>query len=161
MVRHSRRTIKGGDKIEDIQSQLDDIQKQLNELKTKSDSEEMIESAEEKPKEEVEEVEEVVEEVKPEVDKYWVADKSIKFSDGVGGRVKLSFDRIMTHLNTNIKKRNTEKDWETIKTKLEDANSEDDVKDVIKEYKLDFYSNYVAGTRRKKRHSKKRTSKRH
>ena len=155
MVRHSRRSIKGGDKIEDIQSQLDDIQKQLNELKTKSVSEDIIASAEEKPKEEV------VEEVKPEVDKYWVADKSIKFSDGVGGRVKLSFDRIMTHLNTNIKKRNTEKDWETIKTKLEDANSEDDVKDVIKEYKLDFYSNYVAGTRRKKRHSKKRTSKRH
>ena len=155
MVRHSRRSIKGGDKIEDIQSQLDDIQKQVNELKTKSVSEDIIASAEEKPKEEV------VEEVKPEVDKYWVADKSIKFSDGVGGRVKLSFDRIMTHLNTNIKKRNTEKDWETIKTKLEDANSEDDVKDVIKEYKLDFYSNYVAGTRRKKRHSKKRTSKRH
>ena len=32
--------------------------------------------------------------------------------------------------------------------------------DIIKEYKLDFYSNYVAGSRRRKRHGKKRTSKR-
>ena len=153
MARHSRRTRKGGDKIDDIQSHLDDIQKLVNELKSNTKSDEM---EIEKPAE----VEEIVEEVKPEVDKYWVADKSIKFSDGVGGRVNLSFDRIMTHLNTNIKKGDTKKDWEAIKTKMIDANSEDEVKDVIKEYKLDFYSNYVAGTRRRKRGGKKRTSKR-
>jgi hypothetical protein len=158
MARHSRRSRKGGDKIDDIQSHLDDIQKLVNELKSNSKSDEM---AEEIVEEKVPEpVNEVVEESKPDVDKYWVADKSIKFSDGVGGRVKLSFDRIMTHLNTNIKKGDTNKDWEMIKTKLVDANSEDEVKDVIKEYKLDFYSNYVAGTRRRKRGGKKRTSKR-
>lgn len=156
MVRHSRRSRKGGDKIDDIQSHLDDIQKLVNELKNTKSDEIVEEMVEEKPAE----VEEIVEESKPEVDKYWVADKSIKFSDGVGGRVKLSFDRIMTHLNTNIKKGDTNKEWETIKTKMIDANSEDEVKDVIKEYKLDFYSNYVAGTRRRKRHGKKRTSKR-
>jgi hypothetical protein len=157
MARHSRRSRKGGDKIDDIQSHLDDIQKLVNELKSSSKSDEIeIEKTEEKPAE----MEEIVEEAKPEVDKYWVADKSIKFSDGVGGRVNLSFDRIMTHLNTNIKKGDTKKDWETIKTKMMDANSEDEVKDIIKEYKLDFYSNYVAGSRRRKRHGKKRTSKR-
>lgn len=158
MARHSRRSRKGGDKIDDIQSHLNELQKLVNELKSNSTSDEIVdEIVEEKdtPEQVVEE-----EEVNPEVDKYWVADKSIKFSDGVGGRVKLSFDRIMTHLNTNIKKGDTNKDWETIKSKLVDANSEDDVKDVIKEYKLDFYSNYVAGTRRRKRGGKKRTSKR-
>jgi hypothetical protein len=161
MARHSRRSRKGGDKIDDIQSHLDDIQKLVNELKSNSKSDEMSEemSGPVEPEKE-EKVEEIVEEAKPEVDKYWVADKSIKFSDGVGGRVKLSFDRIMTHLNTNIKKGDTNKDWEMIKTKMVDANSEDEVKDVIKEYKLDFYSNYVAGTRRRKRGGKKRTSKR-
>ncbi len=168
MARHSRRSRKGGDKIDDIQSHLDDIQKLVNELKTNTKSEtiveemsEVVEPEKEEPEKEELEKEEVVEEVKPKVDKYWVEDKSIKFSDGVGGRVKLSFDRIMTHLNTNIKKGDTKKDWETIKTKMVDANSEDEVKDVIKEYKLDFYSNYVAGSRRRKRHSKRRTSKRH
>ncbi len=159
MARHSRRSRKGGDKIDDIQSHLDDIQKLVNELKSNSKADTMVEEMSETVQPEKEE--EVVEEVKPEVDKYWVEDKSIKFSDGVGGRVKLSFDRIMTHINTNIKKGDTNKDWETIKTKLVDANSEDEVKDIIKEYKLDFYSNYVAGSRRRKRHSKRRTSKRH
>ncbi len=165
MARHSRRSRKGGDKIDDIQSHIDELQKLVNELKSNSKAdtmvEEMSETVEPEKEEKPEKVEEVAEEVKPEVDKYWVADKSIKFSDGVGGRVKLSFDRIMTHLNTNIKKGDTNKDWEMIKTKMVDANSEDEVKDVIKEYKLDFYSNYVAGSRRRKRGGKRRTSKRH
>jgi hypothetical protein len=162
MARHSRRSRKGGDKIDDIQSHLNELQKLVNELKSNTKSHEIVDEIVEEKDTPEEVVEEVVEEeeVKPEVDKYWVADKSIKFSDGVGGRVKLSFDRIMTHLNTNIKKGDTNKDWETIKSKLLDANSEDDVKDVIKEYKLDFYSNYVAGSRRRKRGGKKRTSKR-
>ena len=163
MARHSRRSRKGGDKIDDIQSHIDELQKLVKELKSNTKSEEIVDEIVEEKDTPEEVVEEVVEEeeVKPEVDKYWVADKSIKFSDGVGGRVKLSFDRIMTHLNTNIKKGDTNKDWETIKSKLVDANTEDEVKDVIKEYKLDFYSNYVAGTRRRKRGGKKRTSKRH
>ena len=34
MVRHSKKNRRGGDKIEDIQSQVDSLQQQLNELKT-------------------------------------------------------------------------------------------------------------------------------
>ncbi len=36
MGRHSRRSRRGGDKIDDIQSQLDSIQQQVNELKGSS-----------------------------------------------------------------------------------------------------------------------------
>ena len=38
MGRHSRRSRRGGDKIDDIQSQLDSIQQQVNELKSSSSS---------------------------------------------------------------------------------------------------------------------------
>ena len=163
MARHSRRSRKGGDKIDDIQSHLNELQKLVNELKSNTKSEEIVDEIVEEKDTPEEVVEEVVEEeeVKPEVDKYWVADKSIKFSDGVGGRVKLSFDRIITHLDTNIKKGNTKKNWGFIKNKMLDANSEEEVQDIIKNHELEFGSNYVAGTRRRKRGGKKRTSKRH
>jgi hypothetical protein len=163
MARHSRRSRKGGDKIDDIQSHIDELQKLVKELKSNTKSEEIVDEIVEEKDTPEEVVEEVVEEeeVKPEVDKYWVADKSIKFSDGVGGRVKLSFDRIITHLDTNIKKGNTKKNWGFIKNKMLDANSEEEVQDIIKNHELEFGSNYVAGTRRRKRGGKKRTSKRH
>ena len=166
MARHSRRSRKGGDKIDDIQSHIDELQKLVKELKSNSTSDAMVEEIveEKSTPEEVmgEGMEEVVgqDEVKPEVDKNWVDDKSIKFNDGVGGRVKLSFDRIITHLDKNIDKGNTKKNWGFIKNKMLDANSEEEVQDIIENHELSFGSNYVAGTRRRKRGGKKRTSKR-
>jgi hypothetical protein len=104
-------------------------------------------------------VDEVVEDVK-----YWVKDTSIKFTDGAKGRVSLAFGRIMTLIDEYIKKKgDTEKEganWSTIKQKLIDANSVDEVQGVINTYKISFAANYVAGTRRRKSRGKKRTHKR-
>jgi hypothetical protein len=155
MVRHSKKNRRGGDKIDDIQSQLNDIQSQLNDMKTSSTSS-MSESMQEPMSESMPEP--MIESVK--VDKTWVSDKDKKFRDGDGGRVSLSFSRIMTHLDSNIKKGDSTKDWTTIKQKLIDANSLDEVQDVIDKYKMSFASNYIAGTRRRKRHGKKRTHRR-
>ena len=156
MVRHSRRSRRGGDKLDDIQSQLDSIQQQVNELKGSSSSMSETESMPE-----TESLPEVKEEETVKVDKSsWVDDKTKKFRDGAGGRVSLSFNRIMTHLDNNIKKGDTKKDWSTIKEKIVDANSVDEVQDVIDKYKIFFASNYVAGTRKRKRQGKKRTHRR-
>ena len=156
MVRHSKKNRRGGDKIDDIQSQLNDLQSQLNEMKSSSRSS-MSESMSESMPESMPEpmVEESV-----KVDKTWVDDKNKKFRDGAGGRVSLSFNRIMTLLDSNIKKGDTTKEWSSIKEKLADANSLDEVQDVIDKYKMSFASNYIAGTRRRKRHGKKRTHRR-
>ena len=156
MVRHSKKNRRGGDKIDDIQSQLNDLQSQLNEMKSSSSSS-MSESMSESMPESMPEpmVEESV-----KVDKTWVDDKNKKFRDGDGGRVSLSFNRIMTLLDSNIKKGDTTKEWSSIKEKLADANSLDEVQDVIDNYKMSFSSNYIAGTRRRKRHGKKRTHRR-
>ena len=152
MVRHSRKNRKGGDKLDDIQVQVDIIQQQLNDLKGSRSS--MSESMPESIPESM--VEESV-----KIDKTWVDDKNKKFRDGVGGRVSLAFGRIITLIDNNIKKGDTKKDWSKIKEKITDANSVDEVQDVIDEYKVSFASNYVAGTRRRKRHGKKRTHRRH
>jgi hypothetical protein len=155
MGRHSRRSRRGGDKIDDIQSQLDSIQQQVNELKGSSSSMSETESMPE-----TESLPEVKEEETVKVDKTWVDDKNKKFRDGDGGRVSLSFSRMMTLLDSNIKKGDTTKEWSSIKEKLSDANSLDEVQDVIDNYKMSFASNYIAGTRRRKRHGKKRTHRR-
>ena len=156
MVRHSKKNRRGGDKIEDIQSQVDSLQQQLNELKSSSSSS-MGESMEEPM---VESMEEPMVEESVKVDKTWVDDKNKKFRDGDGGRVSLSFNRIMTLLDASVKKGDTKKDWSTIKEKLTDANSVDGVQDVIDDYKISFSSNYIAGTKRRKRYGKKRTHRR-
>ena len=155
MVRHSRRSRRGGDKLDDIQSQLDNIQQQVNELKS-SPSSSMPEPVSES-------MPETMQEAMPEpvaINKPWVTDKNKKFTDGMGGRVTLSFSRIMDLLDKNIKKGDTTKDWTTIKQKLMDANSTGDVQSVIDQYKVRLASNYVAGTRRKRRHGGKRTHRR-
>ena len=161
MVRHSKKNRRGGDKIDDIQSQVDSLQQQLNELKNSSSSsmgeESMGESMEEPM---VESMEEPMVEESVKVDKTWVDDKNKKFRDGDGGRVSLSFNRIMTLLDASVKKGDTKKDWSTIKEKLTDANSVDGVQDVIDDYKISFSSNYIAGTKRRKRYGKKRTHRR-
>ena len=153
MVRHSKKNRRGGEKLDDIQSQLNDLQSQLNDLKSSSSSS-MTEEAV------VESMPEPMVEESVKVDKTWVDDKNKKFRDGDGGRVSLSFNRIMTLLDSNIKKGDSTKEWSSIKEKLVDANSLDEVQDVIDKYKMSFASNYIAGTRRRKRHGKKRTHRR-
>jgi hypothetical protein len=161
MVRRSKKNRRGGDKIDDIQSQLDDIQSQLNGMKSSSSSSMGEESMPESmPESMTESMPEPMVEESVKVDKTWVDDKNKKFKDGDGGRVSLSFNRIMTLLDSNIKKGDSKKDWSTIKEKLSDANSLDEVQDVIDNSKLSFSSNYIAGTRRRKRHGKKRTHRR-
>ena len=171
MVRHSKKNRKGGVKLDDIQVQVDSIQQQLNDLKG-SRSSSMVEESMSEPmpmpgpmSEEPMPMpmpEPIVESVK--VDKTWVSDKDKKFKDGAGGRVSLSFNRIMTLIDDYIKKKGDTKkegtEWSIIKQKLVDANSVDEVQDVINKYKITFASNYVAGTRRRKRHGKKRTHRR-
>ena len=161
MVRRSKKNRRGGDKIDDIQSQLDDIQSQLNGMKSSSSSSMSEDSmSESMPESMSESMPEPMVEESVKVDKTWVDDKNKKFRDGDGGRVSLSFNRIMTLLDNNIKKGDTKKDWSSIKEKLTDANSVDGVQDVINNSKLSFSSNYIAGTRRRKRHGKKRTHRR-
>ena len=155
MVRHSKKNRRGGADVDDIQSQIDSIQIQLDTLKKtpKPLEEEIV------VEEPIVEEEPVVEEKKV-VDKFWIKDKTIKFNDGANGRVSLSFDRLQTLIDTAIKKGDTKKDWATIKDALNAAESKDEVQNVITKYKINFASNYVAGTRRKKKHGKKRTSRR-
>jgi hypothetical protein len=157
MVRRSKKNRRGGDKIDDIQSQLNDIQEQLKGMKSSSSSSMSEESMSESMPESMPEpmVEESV-----KVDKTWVDDKNKKFRDGDNGRVSLSFNRIMTLLDANIKKGDSTKDWSSIKEDLSSADSVDGVQDVIDKYKISFASNYIAGTRRRKRHGKKRTHRR-
>jgi hypothetical protein len=157
MVRHTKKNKRGGDKLEDIQSQLNTIQEQVNELKN-SKSETVVEAVSEPV---VETMSEFISE-KP-ISKTWVTNKEIKFKDGDGGRVSLAFSRVMSHIDNNIKKGSTTKDWTTIKEKLIGANSENEVQDVINQYKVKFASNYVLGgkTKRKGKRSKRRTHRRH
>jgi hypothetical protein len=153
MARYSRRRGRGGGKIEDIQTQLDSIQEQVNKIKNSS-SNTVSESL---PEPEPVFIPEPVSKPKPII-KSWVSDKTIKFNDGNSGRVTLSFDRIITLLDNSIKKNDTKKDWATIKEKLNNANSKDEVQDVINEYKIKFSSNYVAGTRKRRKNKGKKMS---
>ena len=153
MPRHSRK--RGGGQIEDIQTQLDSIQEQINEMKNSgsiSSSSSITEIMETLP--------EPVLKTKP-VMKTWVLDKTDKFNDGNSGRVTLAFGRIITLLDNNIKKGDTKKDWMMIKEKLNNANTRDEVQDIIKEYKINFSSNYVAGTKRRRKNKGKKMSRKH
>lgn len=163
MVRHSTRNIRGGDRIYDIQSRLDRIQEEVNELKNSSSmslsEQPMMESS--TMKEPVIEKSVMEESVSQPVTKSWYNDKNTKFRDGAGGRVSLSFPRIITLIDNNINKGNTNKDWTTIKRVLNDANSIPEVQDIINRYKISFSSNYVAGTRKRRRGHKRKTHRRH
>jgi hypothetical protein len=144
-------------RLDDLQSQLDGIQSKITEMQNSGyDPESVSESVSTTS----DSMSEPMMEESVKVDKTWVADKDKKFRDGDGGRVSLSFNRIMTLLDANIKKGDSTKDWASIKEKLSDANSLDEVQDVIDTYKMSFASNYIAGTRRRKRHGKKRTHRR-
>ena len=156
-----RKKMRGGDKIGDIQSQLDEIQQQVNELKRSSSSSSTMDEEQPVMEEEQSVMEEgpTMEEEQP-VTKTWVDDKNIKFKGVNSGNVTLSFSRIIDLLNNNIKKNDNKKDWSTIITELKNAKSIGEVQDVINTYKIYFKSNLVAGTRRRKRHGKKRTHRR-
>lgn len=143
-------------RLDDLQSQLDGIQSKITEMQNSGVNEPETGSTTESVSESVSEPEMIVSE--PAMVKTWVDDKNLKFSDGDNGRVSLSFPRIMTLLDNNIKKGDTGKDWATIKSKLNDATSVDGVQGVIKQYQISFAANYIAGTRRKRRNNKKRTS---
>lgn len=95
--------------------------------------------------------------MKQPVIRSWHNDKNTKFKDGAGGRVSLSFPRIITLIDNNINKGNTNKDWVSIKKELNDASSISDVQDIINKYKISFSSNYVAGTRKRRRVGKRKT----
>lgn len=153
MTRHSRK--RGGGKIEDIQTQLDSIQEQINEMKN-SGSTSTTKIIETLPESEV-----MSAPIKKPVMKTWILDKTDKFNDGNSGRVTLAFGRIITLLDNNIKKGDTKKDWSIIKAKLNNANSRDEVQDIIKEYKINFSSNYVAGTKRIRKNKGKKMSRKH
>ena len=151
MPRYSRKR-RGGGQIEDIQTQLDNIQQQVNEIKNSSSisTTEIIESLPEV-------MSAPISKSKP-VMKTWVLDKTDKFNDGNSGRVTLAFGRIITLLDNNIKKGDTKKEWAIIKEKLNNANSRDEVQDIIKEYKMNFSSNLVAGTKRRRKNKGKKMS---
>jgi hypothetical protein len=155
MVRHSKKSKRGGEKFNDIKETLRILEGQINDLKDMSEPM-MAEPMMSEPMMAEPMMEEVV-----KVDKTWVDDKNKKFRDGAGGRVTLSFNRITSLLDNNIKKGDTKKEWSEIKRKLMDANSTDEVQNVIDEYKVSFSSNYVAGTRKKRRHGRKRTHRRY
>jgi hypothetical protein len=149
MTRYSRK--RGGGQIEDIQTQLDSIQQQINQMKNSGSS---------STTEIIETLPEPILKTKP-VMKTWVLDKTDKFNDGNSGRVTLAFSRIITLLDNNIKKGDTKKDWMIIKEKLNNANSRNEVQDIIKEYKINFSSNYVAGTKRRRKNKGKKMSRKH
>ena len=152
MPRNSRRSRKGGENLDDIQTKLDNIQQEVNELKSRSTSSMTSSSmpSESMPSESM------------PVDKSWQDNKDIKFADGNRGRVTLSFPRIMMLLDKNINSGNTTKNWSSIKDQLLDATSTDEVKNIIKTSGMNFSGNSVSGgTRKKRRGGRKRTNKRH
>ena len=161
MVRYSRRNRRGGDKFYDILSDLDNIKRQINELRESKSTTTIEESVDEEPIIEKEESIEKEEPIEEKIVKSWVDDKNKKFKDGAGGRVTLSFSRIITLLDNNINKGNDKKDWSAIKKELNDAKSVDEVQDIINKYKISFSSNFVAGTRKKRRGGKRRTHRRY
>jgi hypothetical protein len=208
MTRYTKKNQRGGDKLQDIQTQLNTIQEELNELKNSEPifapvaepvseplvepvselvsesviepvselvvSEPVVDAASEPvisepiPEPEPEPVVDIVSEPiskpisKKPISKPWVTNKEIKFKDGEGGRVLLAFSRVISHIDNNIKKGSTTKDWKTIKEKLMVANSENEVQDIINEYKVKFASNYVLGgkTKKKGKRNKRKTHKR-
>jgi 5'-3' exonuclease len=171
MVRHSRKNKRGGDKIDDILVRIDSIKEEIKGLKG------LPQSITEEPTVMSEMMPEIMPEIMPSLEqssmsepvmeasivKSWVDDKNKKFRDGAGGRVSLSFSRIMTLLDNNINKGDVKKDWASIKRDLNNANSVEEVQNIIDRYMISFSANYVAGTRRRKNRKggKRRTHRRH
>jgi hypothetical protein len=96
------------------------------------------------------------------IPKPWQDDKNTKFNDCCGGRVTLSFPRIMTLLQGNINKGNKTKNWSSIKSQLTDATSISEVNSIIKQSGLNFSSNSIlGGTKKRRRGGRKRRTRRY
>ena len=140
-------------KLNLIQDSVDKVQEKYN--NTPSSIEEPV----------IKEEETIIKEdgpIQETIPKPWQEDKNIKFKDGQGGRVTLSFPRIMLLLSNNVTQGNANKPWTEIKMKLLDATSTQEVQNVINQYKIRFSANSIGGTR-KKRHGgkRRRTSKKY
>jgi len=163
-MRHTRnRKVGGGDideEIKTIEIKLNEIQGIVNKLKEKYNT---TSSITEEPV--IKEEETVIKEEGPiqeTIPKPWQEDKNIKFKDGQGGRVTLSFPRIILLLSNNVEQKNTNKPWTEIKMKLLDATTTQEVQNVINQYKIRFSANSIGGTRKKRRGGKRRrTSKKY
>jgi len=163
-MRHTRnRKVGGGDideEIKTIEIKLNEIQGSVNKLKEKYNT---TSSITEEPV--IKEEETVIKEEGPiqeTIPKPWQEDKNIKFKDGQGGRVTLSFPRIILLLSNNVEQKNTNKPWTEIKMKLLDATTTQEVQNVINQYKIRFSANSIGGTRKKRRGGKRRrTSKKY
>jgi hypothetical protein len=144
--------------INRIQTQLDIIQNQVNELKTQSFNQPAPIVAPiispsiipiNPPKK-----------IQMQIPK-WKTDTEIKFNDGNNGRVKLSFNRINQLLDNNIKKNDIKKNWNMIKQNLNNVQIQDEVNEIIKDNKLVFSSNQIAGTKKKRKQTKRKQTKKY
>ena len=96
------------------------------------------------------------------IPKPWQDDKNTKFNDCCGGRVTLSFPRIMLLLQGNINKGNKTKNWSSIKSQLTDATSISEVNSIIKQSGLNFSANSIlGGTKKRRRCGRKRRTRRY
>jgi hypothetical protein len=152
---------RGGDgdideEIKTIEIKLNEIQDSVNKLKEKYNT---TSSSIEEP---VIKEEETIIPIQETIPKPWQEDKNIKFKDGQGGRVTLSFPRIILLLSNNVEQKNTNKPWTEIKMKLLDATTTQEVQNVINQYKIRFSANSIGGTRKKRYGGKRRrTSKKY
>jgi uncharacterized protein with von Willebrand factor type A (vWA) domain len=144
------------EQLNSIQTQLDNIQNQVNELKNQPVStvsliapQSIAPASIASPKK-----------IQVQIPK-WKTDTGIKFEDGNNGRVKLSFDRINQLLSINIKKNDLKKNWNRIKQILNNVETQDEVNEIIKENKLVFGSNQIAGTKKKRKQIKRKQTKRY
>ena len=136
--------------LDSIQAQLDSIQNQVNELKNQpSPITPSIAPIVASPKK-----------IQIQIPK-WKTDTEIKFNDGNNGRVKLSFNRINQLLDNNIKKNDVKKNWNMIKQNLNNAQTQDEVNQIIKDNKLVFGSNQIAGTKKKRKQTKRKQTKKY
>ena len=140
------------EQIKDIQEKLNTIQKQVNELKNSYTSPSIVTPI----------TPSVVPPKKIQIQiPKWKIDTEIKFDDGNNGRVKLSFNRINQLLDNNIKKNDVKKNWNMIKQNLNNAQIQDDVNQIIKDNKLVFGSNQIAGTKKKRKQTKRKQTKKY
>lgn len=147
------------EEISKIQAQLDSIQNQVNELKNKNQP--IV--APITPPSIIPSITQPIAQVKKiqiQIPK-WKTDSEIKFNDGNNGRVKLSFNRINQLLDNNIKKNDVKKNWNMIKQNLNNAQIQDDVNQIIKDNKLVFGSNQIAGTKKKRKQTKRKQTKKY
>ena len=146
--------------IESIQSKLKDVQNSLDELKSEISVKNSMSMSASEPMSMSEPEPMSASEPEP-MQNPLLQDKVTKYEPGTFGRVKLSFPRIITLIDNNIKMGNTKKNWTAIKSQLLAATNKNDVQSIIKENQISLSSNSVGGTKKRRRMGKRRTHKRH